>query len=190
MPKPMLVLMRLSPARERMLLKDPELLPELLAARQETTIPGLLELDSVYIELQRVLYDAASEASEHESAAEVLTPRGSLLLLESEKIDAARLVRAPEARRLAEWTLGVSPETVERLAQEPPRSPAALRYPESLGAVPTDDRVSVRTGVMRFRLPARPRDPAELVKKYEQVQALYRELLAEGSALLSARWRE
>jgi hypothetical protein len=180
-----LLLVALSPEREAMVLEHPELVHELLAARATTSIPGLLELDEVWIELQRLLFDCLWLERGDDERADALAPRSGLTLLEDESVDAARLMRADRARATAEWLLTLSPEVIERARSAPP-SPASRRFPESLGAAPADDHEPIRGPASSAPSNVKP----ALGEHLKPLSAFYAEVQRAGHAVLSVRFRE
>jgi hypothetical protein len=181
-----LFLVALSPERERMLLESPELVRELIASRAPEAIPGSLEFDEIWIELQRLIFDCSWLDQRDDERADALAPRSGLSFLEDESIDAARLVRADRARSTAEWLSTLTPEIVDRARKAPP-SPASLRFPESLGATQADDHEPLRKNDRRKR--AKAASP-ELERELSRLSAFYEDVRRTGRSVLSVRFRE
>jgi len=116
------LLISLSPAREKLLLADPELVPTLLVARTRGGIPGSLELDACQ-PLQRALLTAAKTTGADAEAASALEPVGGMPLYDDEMIRDARLLRADRCRAIAAF-LGSLPSDAGALTQ-------VLRLPDA-----------------------------------------------------------
>jgi len=140
-----LLLVALSPARERLLLEDPELVRGLIENLGTTPIPNSIEFDDCWIELQRILFDCLWVSGADDARAEALTPRTGLSLFEDRTIDSARLVRADQARAIAAWVAALQPDAIARARQHGP-SPASKNFPDSLGPSEADDHEPLRTG--------------------------------------------
>ena len=181
-----LLLVALSPAREALLLESPELVRELISSRASVSIPGLIEFDEIWIDLQRLLLDCLWLERSDDCRADALAPRSGLTFLEDADVDAARLVRADAARATADWLLSLTPAVIERAQREPP-SPAARRFPESLGAAAADDREPLRAagGQGNERVTGTP-----LSEPLKRLLTFYADVRRTGRSVLSIRFRE
>jgi hypothetical protein len=181
-----LLLVALSPEREAMLFEHPELVRDLISSRSTVSIPGAVEFDETWIDLQRLLLDCLWLELSDDARADALAPRSGLSFLEDETVDAARLIRADQARATAEWLATLTPERVDRATREPP-GPASRRFPESLGAAPADDsepiRRTVRNKPAKVSSETLNRELQKLLSFYEAVGRL-------GRSVLSVRFRE
>jgi hypothetical protein len=108
------LLIALSPAREKLLLDEPELVPALVRERSKTTIPRSVEFDERFHELQRALSDFASKVNARDEHADALTPRSGTLVYEDETVEAARLLGAEQALVVARWLLGLPRDLIAR----------------------------------------------------------------------------
>jgi len=181
-----LLLVALSPARERMVLEEPELVRSLIENLGTTPIPSSIELDDCWIELQRILFDWLWVSGADDARAEALTPRAGLSLFEDRTVDSARLVRAEQARAIAEWVAALPPDVIARARGHGP-SPASRNFPDSLGPAEADDHEPLRTGSSR-RAPPRHSDQ-QLDAELSRLRSFYAPLLGSGQALLSIRFR-
>jgi hypothetical protein len=183
-----LLLVALSPARERMVLEEPELVRELIEGRRTTPIPGSIEFDDCWIELQKVLFDCLWLSGIDDARCEALTPRAGLSLFEDRTIDSARLVRAERARVIAEWVLELPLDALARARRNGP-SPASRSFPESLGSAEADDDEPLRTGSSRVAKKP-PHSDQKLEAELQRLRGFYADLLSKGQAVLSIRFRE
>lgn len=170
-----LLLIALSPARERMLLSDPELVNELVEARQTTAIPGALEFDERWIDLQRALFDFLWEYGADDERAEALAPRKGKSLYDDEVVDVARLVPAEQAGRIARWVNELPPDMLARAERRASPSPGSKSLPQKVAA----------EGILK-----RSSSLAALAPELERLKAFYAELLKTGRAVLSIQFRE
>lgn len=182
-----LLLVALSTERERILRADPELVRDLVGARTKTPIPGSLEVDERWIDLQRALFDFQGISGTDDARAEALTPRSGLDLYADRDIDSARVVSAERARSIGDWVKALPPDCIER-AQRAPRSPAAREFPQSLGTSEADDQEPLVEGTTTFRESA-PYDVARLSATLAQVRAFYAEVLRSERGVLAIRFR-
>jgi hypothetical protein len=97
------LLIALSPAREKLLLEEPELVSAIVHERAKTAIPRSVEFDERFISLQKALCDFASKSGMPQGQGEALTPRNGTLLYEDDTIHAALLVGTEQAHTLARW---------------------------------------------------------------------------------------
>lgn len=178
----------LSPARHALLLETPELVRDLLKARASSAIPGSLELDERWVELQQALFDFNWLSHIDDARAEALTPRTGLSLLEDRNIDCARIVEADASQIIAGWVVALPNDCIERARRAPEPSPASRGFPENLGSTPADDHEKIREGSALFRQASR-HDARELGLELERVRAFYAEILRTRYAVLSIRFR-
>jgi hypothetical protein len=182
-----LMLIALSPARRQMLLGEPDLVRDIVRDRATTTVPGSVEFDDRWIELQAALFDYAWAAGVEDVRAEALAPRTGLALYEDKVIDSARLVAAERAGAIAEWVATLPSDLVARVRERKSPSPASRNFPESLGSSEADDDEPLRPGPsrpsVRSRYVARDLDP-ELAR----LVAFYAEL-PSGHGVLAIRFR-
>lgn len=163
-----LILISLSPAREKILLEDPELVSEIVSERHTTPIPGSLEFDGRWIALQRALFDFLWQYGADDERAEALAPRSGPSIYDDGDIDAARLVPSERARAIAQWVTELPEDMLGRVARKGTPSPASRSFPEA----------------------ARPTDLATLAPELARLQTFYAELLRTRHAVLSIRFRE
>jgi hypothetical protein len=178
-------LVALSPKRKALLLEQPDLVRALIASRASVAIPSSVEFDEIWVELQRLLLDCILEGSD-EGRADALAPRSGLLFLEDDDIDAARLIDIDRARWNAEWLATLTPEVIERARREGP-SPAAQRFPESLGSAVADDEGPSRSSNRRG---AKKPGSGEADEALRKLRAFYEEVRKTGRSVLSVRFRE
>jgi hypothetical protein len=184
-----LILIALSPARQKILLDDPEIVIEILSERRATPIPGSLEFDERWIELQKALFDFLWQYGADDERAEALTPRTGRSLCEDSAIDSARLVPADRARSIAQWVTELPSDLLARVGKLGAPSPASRNFPESLGASDGGGAAPQRSRNGRTR--ALPRtDLSALGPDLARLQAFYAEVLRTQHAVLSIRFRE
>jgi len=183
-----LLLVALSPARHALLLETPELVRDLVRARRSAPIPGSLELDEHWIELQMALFDFNWLSKVDDVRAEALTPRSGLSVAEDRSIDCARVIAADTARLIGEWVTTLPQDCIERARRAPAPSPASRGFPESLGSSEADDHEALREGTTVSRRESRY-DARELNQELERVRAFYAEILRTRYAVLSIRFR-
>jgi hypothetical protein len=181
-------LVALSPARHALLLETPELVRDLLRARVSSVIPGSIELDEQWIELQAALFDFNWLSKLDDVRAEALTPRSGPSLIEDRHVDCARIASADTSRLIAEWVTTLPQDCIERARRVPAPSPASLGFPESLGSTVADAHDQMREGTTVFR-PELRYDARELSLELERVRAFYAEILRTRYAVLSIRFR-
>ena len=183
-----LLLVALSPARQALVLETPELVSDLLRARLSSPIPGSLELDEQWIELQMALFDFNWLTKVDDVRAEALTPRSGLSLIENRAIECARIVPAATSRLVAEWVTTLPQDCIERARRAAAPSPASRFFPESLGACEADDDEELHEGTTVFQREPRY-DARELNLELERVRVFYAEILHTRHAVLSIRFR-
>jgi hypothetical protein len=127
------LLIALSPTREKLLLEEPELVRAILLERAKTTIPRSVEFDERFQALQDALLDLAAKSGGGDGNAKALTPGSGELLYEDDTVRAARLLRAPQAHALAKWVAGVPRELSREVGVELGRLQAFYRELDSLG---------------------------------------------------------
>ena len=182
-----MLLVGLSAAREKILLESPEIVIDLVASSGEAKIPDSLEIEH-WVELQRVLFDGMilDGGSDEDRRADAVAPRGGLLLYEDKIIDGAKLVRASDVSRMAEWLAFLPTDIVAQVRALPKRGTSAALFPKSLGAAPADDDEPVRPGGRgRPALPA----VAAVQEELGRLTAFYENLRKHGKAVLSIRFR-
>ncbi len=108
------LLIALSPAREKLLLDEPELVSAIVHERARTAIPRSVEFDERFVNLQKALCDFASKSGKPQGQAEVLTPRSGTLLYEDDTVHAALLVGTEQAQTLARWVAALPADFVAR----------------------------------------------------------------------------
>lgn len=182
-----LLLVALSAERERLLREDPELVRDLVQARAQGKIPGSLELDERFVDLQRALFDYQWLAGTDDPRAEALTPRTGVGLYADRNVDSARIVDAASCRVIAEWVAELPEDFLER-ARAAPRSPASRGFPQSLGASEADDHEPLVEGTTVFS-DAKRYDVQKLGEPLAQVRAFYAEILRSGRGVLAVRFR-
>jgi hypothetical protein len=184
------LLIGLSPAREKLLIDEPELVSTIVRERLKTAIPRSVEFDERCIELQRSLFDFAWKTGASEACAEALTPRGGTLIYEDETIDAARLVRTEQASVVAQWMADLPGDLIQIVRRYEQRSPVSRSYPDNLGSVPAPEAEQLREGVsVRPGSGARPA-ATELESELARLRSFYAELAKSKGALLAVRFRE
>jgi len=169
--------------------EEPELVRDLLRGRAQAPIPGSLELDEQWIELQRTLFDFLWLSGADDARAEALTPRSGSSVYQDRSVESARIVAVEKSRATAEWVTTLPPDCVERARRAPARSPAARAFPESLGASEFDDREPLRGGTVVVRRKTHYED-RELTRTLERVRAFYADILSTRRAVLAIRFRE
>ena len=115
-PMERVLLIALSPTREKLLLDEPELVHAIVQQRAKTAIPRSIEFDDSFVALQQALSEYAAKSGSPPVHAEALTPRGGLLLYEDDTIEAARLVGAEQAQLVARWVASLPAELTSRSA--------------------------------------------------------------------------
>lgn len=179
------LLVALSPAREAMLLERPELVADLISNRAAVPIPGSIEFNESWIDLQRLLLDCLWLEGTDDGRADALAPRSGLSLYEDETIDSARLLRADQARSTATWLATVTPEVVERARLQRP-SPASRSFPESLGSAPADDSdplPETRRGAPKVNATA-------IDEELKRLFVFYQDVRGTGRSIVAIRFRE
>lgn len=166
-----MLLVSLSPTREKLLLEQPDLVDGILRERARTNIPGTIEFDDRFIELQSVLFDFAWKTGAAQAQAEALTPHGGELVYEDDTVEAARLLRAEQSRELARWVTSLPADLVAAVRRYESRSPATQSYAESQEPGP------------------RPPVP-ELEAELARLKRFYTELGRKGHSLLAIRFRD
>jgi hypothetical protein len=176
------LLIGLSEKRTEMLMAEPSLVGDIVAANLEQSIPGSLEIAN-WIELQRTLFDAMVVLGESDSdrRADAVAPRGGLPLYDDKTIDAAKLLRAPEIARTAVWLAALPPEIVARVRALPQRSATSRTFPASLGAAPADDdEIGRAEGSV---------SASEIERDLARLTGFYRDLERGAKGLLAIRFR-
>ena len=110
------LLIALSPAREKLLLEEPELVQAIV--RERAKVPRSVEFDARFAALQEALLELASKSGTPRGHAEALTPRAGTLLYEDQDIDAAQLVDAVAAQSIARWVTGLPAAVIARSSFE------------------------------------------------------------------------
>jgi hypothetical protein len=181
------LLVAISAARETLLMADPALVKDIVGSHRVAKIPGSLDVEH-WVELQRTLFDALTidGTSDGDPRADAVAPRGGLPLYEDKNIDGAKLVRAPEVARTAEWLASLPRDVVAQLRGLPKRSENARLFPNTLGAAPADDDGRLRSGTARAKdLPPAVAVQEELVR----LLTFYDDLRKQGRGVLSIRYR-
>jgi len=182
-----LLLVALSQNRRRLVEHEPSLVRKLVDDRAKRAIPGSLELDDVWIDLQKALFDVL--AGLDDPAAEVLAPRVGLPLYEDKVVELARLVPPGEVLARAAWLARLPVGAIERLPSGREETPASRAFPGILGPCDADDDVCAATKPRAPGRRKRTRPAAELQHALERVRAFYAEHCAGGQALLAIRFR-
>ena len=187
--KKRLLLVALSPARERLVREEPTLVRDLLVERAKAPIPASLELDDQWVELQRALFDFLWLSGVDDARAEALTPRRGLSVYEDRSVDSSRIVPLEQCVATAEWVLALPPDCVERARRSRSPSPASRIFPESLGTSEADDHERVREGTTVFAK-KNHYDDRTLTLTLERVRAFYADIQRTNRAVLAIRFRE
>ena len=108
------LLIGLSPAREKLLLDEPELIHTIVRERSKTPIPRSVEFDQRFVSLQQTLTEIAAKSGAPPGLAEALTPRSGTLLYEDDTVEAARLVGTEQAQAMARWLSALPKDLIAR----------------------------------------------------------------------------